>query len=210
MRKFVGRSSNVGVGVLMLGAVLAGLSACGGGGGYGGGSVMYTGAVMLDADSGTKRAADGTWISCFSNPSSVATRDVWVISGNYITVSSYAGASASTYPCTGGSFDAANSGTLNISTSADVAMGGGWVNGLGTAGAAPNKASGAGAMAAMPTATVLTTSGTVGTRPLSKLAVFVDDSMAPYRFYTGTTAGCTPDMSGNPQCLFSVNPYYMQ
>jgi hypothetical protein len=211
MRNFAGRSCHVGVGVLLMSAVLAGLSACGGGGGYGSsGGGMYTTAVMLDADSGAKRAADGTWISCYLNPSNVPTRDVWVISRNYITVSNYAVASAATYPCTGGSFDATNSGTLMISTAADVVMGGGWVNGQGTVSAAPNKASGVGTLAAMPTASMLMTSGTVGTRALSKLAVFVDDSMAPYRFYTGTTAGCAPDMSGNPQCLVSVNPYYLQ
>jgi len=212
MRNFAGRSCNVGVGALLMSAVLAGLSACGGGGGYGSssGGGMYTAAVMLNADSGTKRAADGTWISCYSNPSNVPTRDVWVISGSYIYISNYAGASASSYPCSGGTFDAANSGTLLISTSADVVMGGGWVNGAGAAAPAPTKASGVGTLAAMPMATVLMTSGTIGTRALSKLAVFVDDSMAPYRFYTGTTAGCAPDMSGNPQCLFSVNPYYMQ
>jgi hypothetical protein len=188
----------------MMSAALAGLSACGGGGYGGGGSGMYATPVMLDADSGTKRAADGTWTSCYMN-GIVPTRDVWVISGNYIYVSNYAGASAST-PCTGGALDAANSGTLIISSSADVAMAGGWVDGP-----APAKASGAGNLTPTPTATVLMTNGTIGTRALSKLAVFVDDSMVPYRFYTSmTTSSCTPDMSGNPQCLSSVNPYHMQ
>jgi hypothetical protein len=194
----------------MMSAALAGLSACGGGGygGGGGGSSVTT--VMLNADSGTKRTGDGTWISCYSNPSSVPTRDVWVISGTNITISNYAGASASSYPCTGGTLDTANSGTLLISTSADLVMGSGWVNGVGAASPAPSKASGAGNLAAMPTATVLTTSGTIGTRALSKLALFLDDSVMPYRFYAGMTTSCAVGIYGDPQCLSSVNPYYLQ
>jgi hypothetical protein len=135
---------------------------------------------------------------------------VWVISGTNITISNYAGASASSYPCTGGTLDTANSGTLLISTSADIAMAGGWVDGASAASPAPAKASGVGTLAVMPTATVLMTSGTIGTRPLSKLALFLDDSMIPYRFYAGTTASCAPDMYGNLRCLSSVNPYYLQ
>lgn len=178
--------------VVLGGAVLAG-AGCSGGGGDGGGTT----AVMIDAASGTQRSADGTWIACL--PDNVRLEATF--SGGKFTFNYFSGTPATSYPCTGGTFQPAMSyGNITASPATNQTMSGGWATvlntGMDATASAPTKASGSGSLATNPVASRIGSSAK---------SVFMDDSGSTYLLYVSYAGpACGPDFFGNDVCLLNI------